>query len=496
MNAPKLKMVAIRRLRHNLDAGVFAVPKLQREFVWNGTKAAALMDSIARDMPIGILTLWDAPAREKVRIREHLHILPAWNARNSRVWFLIDGQQRLSVIHQAFRGETRTTSRGREVDFGRIALRANGSLDQPLFSYRKPDRESYLAAAEVFGGQWRQVARGLPRRTRRRVERIRRQVMRYKVPVLVVQNAEIEDVRDLFIRINSLGTPVNAADRAFARATKVDLRRAAVEFLAGLTPQFRDLRYEIVLQTLSLLDSDTGGVGQRAYDAAVKRWERWGESEEGRAFQKQWQRFTRAMSKAIDYLAETFGVRGVDALPSAYMVSVLTVFFYHGPLAPSTAQRTQLRRWFWATAVGQRYSGRGFGRNIVADAMFVKRLAGNGANRQDRHHIYPRALLLRKLVSPRHVNSVVNMCFLAAEENQSVGSRPPYSYLGDLRSKRFFRSATRSQLIPAASSSGLWDHRIRRGFRQFLDDRLMLLCKALEDEADGRLFRRGSGRGV
>jgi hypothetical protein len=258
------------------------------------------------------------------------------------------------------------------------------------------------------------------------------------------------------------------------------------------------------------------------------------------------------MSKAIDYLAETFGVRGVDALPSAYMVSVLTVFFYHGPLAPSTAQRKQLRRWFWATAVGQRYSGRGFGRNIVADAMFVKRLAGNErslfkhgeladasdllradyrrrtsltnaffcllaqrkprylnngepiaaeamtsrANRQDRHHIYPRALLLRKLVSPRHVNSVVNMCFLAAEENQSVGSRPPYSYLGDLRSKRFFRSATRSQLIPAASSSGLWDHRVRRGFRRFLDDRLILLCKALEDEADGRLFRRGSGRGV
>src|SRR5688572_30520210 len=135
-------MVSIRNLRHNLDSGVFAVPKLQREFVWNGTKAASLMDSIARDMPIGMLTLWDAPAREKVRIREHLHILPVWNARNSHVWFLIDGQQRLSVIHQAFLGEKRTTSRGRTVDFGRIALRANGASDQPLFSYRKPDREA------------------------------------------------------------------------------------------------------------------------------------------------------------------------------------------------------------------------------------------------------------------------------------------------------------------------------------------------------------------
>jgi uncharacterized protein with ParB-like and HNH nuclease domain len=42
-------------------AGKYAIPRLQREFVWDGARAAKLMDSIYRRMPIGSLLVWETP---------------------------------------------------------------------------------------------------------------------------------------------------------------------------------------------------------------------------------------------------------------------------------------------------------------------------------------------------------------------------------------------------------------------------------------------------
>lgn len=42
MKAPQLQQLSIRTLHQRLAERVFAVPKLQREFVWDGRKAATL----------------------------------------------------------------------------------------------------------------------------------------------------------------------------------------------------------------------------------------------------------------------------------------------------------------------------------------------------------------------------------------------------------------------------------------------------------------------
>jgi uncharacterized protein with ParB-like and HNH nuclease domain len=58
MKPPTTKNVTIRTLRYHLLARRFAVPKLQRNFVWDPRRAAKLLDSIYRGMPIGSLFLW------------------------------------------------------------------------------------------------------------------------------------------------------------------------------------------------------------------------------------------------------------------------------------------------------------------------------------------------------------------------------------------------------------------------------------------------------
>lgn len=89
----------VAQLLQHVDEGRFAIPKLQREFVWDGPKAAKLLDSIFARMPIGVVMIWETPGSQRLYLRQNYHVLPAFNAKNGKVWFLIDGQQRVSVMH-------------------------------------------------------------------------------------------------------------------------------------------------------------------------------------------------------------------------------------------------------------------------------------------------------------------------------------------------------------------------------------------------------------
>src|SRR5690606_645945 len=59
------------------------------------------------------------------------------------------------------------------------------------------------------------------------------------------------------------------------------------------------------------------------------------------------------------------------------MLASLSVFFFHHPAAPNALQRREICKWFWATGVGLRYSGRGYRQNLIADVGFFERLARN-----------------------------------------------------------------------------------------------------------------------
>ena len=98
MKPPKLTQMRIGKLRRHLLARRFAVPKLQRNFVWDRGRAAKLLDSIYRDMPIGSLFLWEMDRKSANLIRQSAEVLPSFNSTNKHIWFVIDGQQRLTTL--------------------------------------------------------------------------------------------------------------------------------------------------------------------------------------------------------------------------------------------------------------------------------------------------------------------------------------------------------------------------------------------------------------
>ncbi len=96
MKSPTLKAQTIRSLRRPLlQDHKFAVPKLQRNFVWDAGRAAKLLDGIYYQMPIGSLFLWDMDRKSANLIRQATGVLPSFNPKNKHIWFVIDGQPRL-----------------------------------------------------------------------------------------------------------------------------------------------------------------------------------------------------------------------------------------------------------------------------------------------------------------------------------------------------------------------------------------------------------------
>ena len=83
MHAPTLTTKTIRALRDPLlHEHQFAVPKLQRNFVWDAGRAAKLLDSIYYQIPIGSLFLWEMDRKSAHLIRQADGVLPPFNPQN------------------------------------------------------------------------------------------------------------------------------------------------------------------------------------------------------------------------------------------------------------------------------------------------------------------------------------------------------------------------------------------------------------------------------
>lgn len=547
----RVEMQSVGRLRRLLDNAIFAIPSLQREFVWNGNKAAALLDSIYRGMPIGTILIWDTEGKNQHLLRKTLHILPDYHSTNSRIWFLIDGQQRLSVLYQAGEGQTCKNSDGREIDFSRLTfnlMNGEGDNEAPVFRYRRPIEAQHVSVKDVLSPKWKYWFRGLPKYKLSQIEKCRNRLLKFKVPIQFIETKDIDEVRELFIRINSLGTPIGSADRAFARASEFDIRSRANEIRATLPKEFQSLPYEVILQAFALVagKEEFRDIGQRAYDAAIRHWENRVRKDESqkKVFYSLWGRLKTAIEKSIDFLHQNFCVWTAELLPSENMVSTLSVFFFNSK-GTQAWQKQELRKWFWATGVGQRYSGRGHRQNILADAVFMKKLASGRsrfsfsdrvdpaevrrteynrrssiadsfsclllkrgprylssgdavplseyssyANRKHRHHIFPRALLARNGFGHKQYNSICNICLIVAEENHEIGAKRPDNYLGEHCRKNYFHKFMKSHLIPHGQNSPIWNNRLKKAYAAFMRERHKLICRAFEEEAGIKLFKK------
>jgi hypothetical protein len=209
----------VQELVNDVTNGRVRLPDLQRPFVWSNTKVRDLMDSMYKGYPVGELMFWENSAAD------HTKTIGTPGKVQEASFQIVDGQQRLTSLYAVVQGyEVWREGYAREAI--KIAFNPRTQrFEVPGIATRGP--EWIPDIVEVFrGDQWRTV--------KDYVQRLKdagheiddeaesqiagslsklQQLINYKFEVIQLkQDITREEVADIFVRINSEGMNLTAAD--------------------------------------------------------------------------------------------------------------------------------------------------------------------------------------------------------------------------------------------------------------------------------------------
>lgn len=205
----------VESLLNWVKSGEIAIPEIQRPFVWTATRVRDLMDSLYRGYPIGYVIAWRNP---DVRTKD------GKTAAGKKI--LIDGQQRVTALRAAILGEVvldKHYGKSRIViafhpvtqsfEVSNPAIRSDSSWIAdiaPLIDGRegllKAHRNYMAANPDADADQIEAALTSLINIAKRQIGMIE-----------LEHDLDIEEVTEIFIRINSKGVVLSQADFAMSK---------------------------------------------------------------------------------------------------------------------------------------------------------------------------------------------------------------------------------------------------------------------------------------
>ncbi len=479
---PQPSVDRIDELARRVITGDILLPKFQRGFVWERPQILELLDSIARNYPIGSILLWQS--RRELRSENRIGGLEIELPRpDYPVNYLLDGQQRLSAICGALYWEGSSPQSPwnivydlRSKEFIHLTtlddpplhqIRMNKLRDPALFfkhvssldTLNAPDKDALKAHAESLFNRFKD----------------------YKIATVTLGDMPIEDVAPIFERINSTGTQLTIVDlmRAATWSEDFDLIDAIEDILEILSNKgFGGLDKKVLLRGMSAAAG--GGFSTTSINELRKH---------SAADLKNAAKATEeAAKRATDFLTTQIIIPGDGVIPYGNQFVLLTEIFRLLP-APSASQYEEIRKWFWRTAVSGYFSGWNTGM-MSSDQRAVQRFAStqsptiqidvtkpvsaiwnnrvfrsNNAhskvlaivlsyyapvdlltgqridvtkalawtNNPEFHHFFPRDYLATKGVDSDHINRLANIIYLTSASNKTIANRAPSDYLKDVK---------------------------------------------------------------
>lgn len=358
--------------------GAFVIPRFQRPFVWNQPQVKLLIDSTARNYPIGSLLLLQEtdPQRPFLASRSidaviHDHDSESFDSENdpypsTGLYYVLDGQQRLTSLlrvfqsspdvnyffdlHQLMEFESPSrvspswvVKRGKGRQLPTRYLRGDAVLDAERCQILVD--EYFESGEETVRGD-----RAAQRKIAARVNRVFETLRNYQLPLVIIDRGEsTEAICRIFETINSTGTKLTTFDLAVARFFPTpdlhELWKQSRETHSILS-RF-DAEGERVLQVIALLVADE----KKTYVEATR----------GTLLTLPKEEIENRWNSAVEALAEAYTwVEARGAVPNLLANEALLVplaFFFakvsdHWKRS-SPGFSTILERWYFANTLQQ-----------------------------------------------------------------------------------------------------------------------------------------------
>ncbi len=207
---------SVENIINSIKVDEIANPALQRPFVWDGTRVRDLMDSLYKGFPVGSIIVWKNP---DIQLKD--------GTVSSGKKLLIDGQQRITAIQAAIVGQEIVDS-----TYGKKRIKIAFNLIDKVFEVCTPiiekDPKWIPDISKVFDvgfDVWNFVNRYCEANNmagkQSEINKTLMQLMSIKSISLGVtelfQTLTIDEVTDIFIRINSQGVALSQADFAMSK---------------------------------------------------------------------------------------------------------------------------------------------------------------------------------------------------------------------------------------------------------------------------------------
>jgi len=505
------------------------------------------MDSILNNYPIGIALVWDTKTSKAFEIRPNTKtIIPQYNKNAQTAEVIIDGQQRLSTIYGVLNGIQPSNDVNSKINFNELFFDCDkNSVNRFIFKRKVSETENLINLKELLDTQPAQLSKRLRLKKYQAAEakKCYDAFYSYKFNILKFTGFDFEQAREIFIRVNSAGMKLNRADELFALATTVHLRDHVEDTKKDLKNGFREISDDAMQNTIALYYG-ADRIGGAEFKGILNK--HLSKNTKESDFRAEWKKIENGYRLCVDFLASEFLIKDLKELPISNMFSMLSFFFSVNGKKATTYQIKQIRKWFWHTCIFKRYSGSEFNKNIPTDIKFFRSLA-NGkqvsytidkkvnvydfmrsdyrenssitiayylmlksktplylvsgrpmlldnvssiSNKKHRHHIFPKALLESNGMNEKWINCITNICFLEADQNQSIGSSLPKTYLSRYEHLKHFRKVMTSHLIPVHADSSVWSNKVTTSFLDFINERIQIITTEIEKLAGTILFER------
>lgn len=475
--------IFISQIIDKVLSGQIRIPTFQRGFVWDADKVAVLMDSLYKGYPIGSLLFWRT--RSRLRFERDLgpFRLPDVDP-DYPIDYVLDGQQRITSIFGVFQSQIDAFSleNWTSVYFD---YRANSDAQESQFAaldQSEVDPDRYFLLRNFFNTvAYRRATTNLEDEILELLDTVQAVFRQTRIPIQMLSTDDKTIVAIVFERINRQGIELDTLQllSAWTWSEEFDLQRKFEDLSLELEPfGFRDVGQD---QDLLLRCCSAVLTGNVKTDTLINL--------NGAVVRDRFQEVVNGLKGAIDFLRDNFKIYSLENLPYNNFLVPLSVFFSstgNSQFRYSDSQRRIILKWFWRTCLSRRYNSQpvksvqsdieeilklklGQPSNLasISDAFeiqssffketrfrsgtvitktFILLLAQKNPysfvtgspislrdvlkeyNRNQFHHVYPRAFLRNSNQNIYDDSCLANFCFLSTSDNNMIGDSAPSGY--------------------------------------------------------------------
>ena len=523
--------LTLPKVIENLESGHYAIPVFQRDFVWEIKSIKDLWDSIYRHYPIGSFLIWET----NEKLPSHRNILDIELKASERGTFnyILDGQQRITSLIGSIRGAKRKSNASFKVFFNlKKALEEQESKqEQSLFLDEKEfiksafaDREFIVPVSSLifFDTKYYKslIKSGNEKLADFYLEVSERLRTKYQLSVIRLNKIPIEEIPEIFTRVNQKGKKLSLEELMIAKTYKQD-EFYLKDYLEQLEEELEADKYSGIDNVIFLRVISVNNIKSCKEKELLAL--------DYQVIKELWKKSSLSYKHAIKFFKEELNIGAPELIPYPPMLISLSYFFYKLGDAPLKDEfKDILKRWFWINSITGNYQGATLDKIHNDCLWFEKVLAGEKrlnvkfnkkietqeiidqeisltsafcksilclmANRKpidfkthhpvrindifieskkdQLHHFFPIKSEVGKKNSG-NINSIANICFLPRDSNIKIRNQNPSIYLKNCKKEnKSFENDIATHLIPL-------DKAISDNYADFLNERAEMIKKEI-----------------